>query len=51
MDDCAANTNTCVVDAHDSKDAKSIVPGDIAPVQKPMKYENMETAIRHPSGS
>ena len=34
VDDCAANEKTCVVD---SKDAKSIVPGDIAPVQKPMK--------------
>ena len=34
VDDCQANTNSGVVDA---KDAKSIVPGDIAPVQNPMK--------------
>lgn len=34
VDDCAAYEKTCVVDA---KDAKSIDPGDIPPVQKPMK--------------
>ena len=42
MDDCNANTNTCVVD---SKDAKSIVPGDIAPVQKPMKTWKQQSGI------
>lgn len=41
-DDCAKNVNTCVVD---SKDAKSIVPGDIAPVQKPMKTWKQRSGI------
>jgi hypothetical protein len=34
VDDCEANKDSSVID---SKDAKSIVPADIAPVQKPMK--------------
>ena len=42
VDDCAANTNTCVVD---SKDAKSIVPGDTDPVQKPMKTWKQRSGI------
>jgi len=42
VDDCAKNVNTCVVD---SKDAKSIVPGDIAPVQKPMKTWKQRSGI------
>jgi len=41
-DDCAANANTCAVD---SKDAKSIVPGDIAPVQKPIKTWKQRSGI------
>ena len=42
VDDCAANVNNCVVD---SKDAKSIVPGDIAPVQNPMKMWKQRSGI------
>ena len=42
MDDCAANVNNCVVD---SKDGKSIVPGDIAPVQNPMKMWKQRSGI------
>ena len=42
MDDCAANINNCVVD---SKDGKSIVPGDIAPVQNPMKMWKQRSGI------
>lgn len=41
-DDCAANKRDCVVD---SKDAKSTVPGDIAPVQKPMKTWKQRSSI------
>ena len=41
-DDCAANANTCAVD---SKDAKSIVPGDIAAVQKPIKTCKQRSGI------
>ena len=42
VDDCAVNKNTCMVD---SKDAKSIIPGDITPVQKPMKTWKQRSGI------
>lgn len=42
VDDCEENKNNYMVD---SKDAKSIVPGDISPVQKPMKTWKQRSGI------
>lgn len=42
VDECEANKNSHMID---SKDAKSIVPGDIAPVQKPMKTWKQRSGI------
>ena len=42
VDDCEAHKDSCVID---SKDAKSIVPADVAPVQKPMKTWKQRSGI------